>query len=272
MSVNKLGDFISFLKKSGHIVPQELVNSYVEKNIRCYFIFNRDIISYISGFIDWKDIVKFMNLNKNTQKYSDILWSIIHKRLFPFSLLPQDDWIGIRFSIRVAYWYYNKSILNLCLASDFINLLHAESIHLRMSYENNVDLDSIEPYNDHTKYVNECGKKVIDGILNCTWCNTKREWHPILDDAGPDIMKYYITVKPRVDIRLLGYDPEDTDTDATGLFEWFMNGNLLWSSISPEEMSQLDINNLDPRYEYQFSLPGAEMKKLRPEYMPKWPF
>jgi hypothetical protein len=272
MSVIELSDFINFLKKSGHIVPPALVKSYVDKKTQCHFIFNRDIISYISNFTDWKDIVRIMNINKNMQKYSDILWPIIHKRLFPLSLLHQDDWIGIRFSIRVAYWYYNKSILNLCLTGDFINLWHAESMHLRMSDENNVDPDNIEAYNDHTKYVNECSNTVVKGILECNCCNAKRDWHPLLDDVGTDIMKYYYTVKPRVNIRLLGYDPEDAEIDASGLNEWLMNGNLLWSSISPEEMMQLDINNLDPRYEYQLSLPGAEMRRLWSRYMPKWPF
>ena len=264
--------YTNFLRENGIAVPQEIVTKYMKKLEKCVFIFDIDILENISVFLGWKDIIRVMNINKNAQQYSNILWPIIHKRLFPLSLLPQEDWIGIRYSIRVAYWYYNKSILNTFLTSDFINLWHAEYTHLRMSDENNVDPDSVEAYNEHTRYVYNCSKKVVKGILNCTWCNTEREWHPLLDDVGTDIMKYYITVKPRVDIRLLGYDPEDADTDATGLFEWLMNGNILWSSISPEELDTLDPDNLDTRYEYQFSLPGAEMKKLRPEYMPKWPF
>ena len=173
----------------------------------------KDLYLSICVFLNMSDMINLTTLCKEFMNYYPDIWRIIQYQKYPYSIIPDSDYLSIRHSIAMKIWLdvlhdYNfdksKSWKEIEEDDRLIKLRTADLLHLKNTYPGyegcmyakNTHLGEIcAMKKTRESSYDKLNGSVIDLIDSFKFCSET-------DFTG----EKYMTIKPEIDMRLFGFD------------------------------------------------------------------
>ena len=180
-------------------LSKELIDK-LKYYINCDYLSNisENIFDYISQFINFHDILVFMNTSKSNNKYKNLVWNNLQTDYYDYSKIPVYDYINIHKSIVCNLFYTQLLYFNTCEDK------HNNYIAIKML---ETEKACCELNNKSTTMINQ----LIDDYINNN-CNESeiKFYHNFQYFSELDIdKKPYYTLKKMIPLEFYGYNPSD---------------------------------------------------------------
>ena len=229
---------------------------------------DNDSFIHVCEFLLPGDIISFTTTCNKFMKHYPYIWGIIQNYYFPDSLIPKTDYINIRRSISLD-WYYHMIVecgmesfelyeISNCektmrQLSAKIHELTPSSVNFRISLiTHRAELRSAK--NERDKYIDYMGEESMYDFLK------EYQFNSMTDVNG---IKYY-TIKPDIDCRIYSLDPV-TDAVETKTKRLWVTGE--YNENTDDEFDSGDDE--DPEFIYRYTMPymgNTVRNRIRPDY------
>lgn len=208
-------NIIQFAKENKININDKKLNLFMKKKHEDRTLaLNVDNYISVCEYLHLHDIIILSTLCKEyINCYYKEIWSMIQKRHFPNSIIPMNSYLEIRDNMAIECWFYDNRIID-C------------SIVCAYNYINNIEIKikklSDELKKSHIRNINyKC--KTITNMNEIKSLKREREsylkytpeYHINIINKYKFISEkdytneYYYTIKPELDMRLFGLDPDN---------------------------------------------------------------